>query len=165
MAREKARPWLRQANESDPAYEAFRVYLNLGPGRRLRDVSSKETGVGKSWQLVTKWSGAHDWVERVRAFDVAIAEAETDGLVSQVAFSRDANLALMDKLRGLLDSRLDAFIETKQDPTIRWTQACVAMTKIEANALMLKDDKKTNDRIDNVMELVEKALNNAGKGV
>lgn len=163
MPREKSRPWLRQENESDPAYEAFRVYLNLGAKRTLRLVCSAETGVGKSWQLISRWSGEHDWVERCRAFDVAIAEAETDGLVSQVAVSRDANLALMDKLRGLLDSRLNTFIETKQDPTIRWTQACVAMTKIEANALMLKDDKKTSDRIDNVMELVEKALNNAGK--
>lgn len=151
------RPWLRQERETTVAYEAFRVYLNAGAARTLPLVC--ET-VGKSRQLITKWSADWNWVERCRAFDVHLAEAATDGLVHDLAASRDKNLALMDKLRGLLDTRLDMFIERKQDPTVAWTRAVEAMARVEANQLIagVKDQQRNADKIGSVMELVEKAL-------
>ena len=72
----------------------------------------------------------------------ARAMAETDGMVHQLAACRDKNLALMDKLRGHLETRLDTFIARGEDPTIRWTQALTAMAKVEQNSLLLKDDAK-----------------------
>jgi hypothetical protein len=79
-------------------------------------------------------------------------------MVHALAETRDKNLALMDKLRGLLDSRLDDFIENRQDPTIRWTQACVAMTKIEANSLAMADTKKSSEKIVQIEAMIERAL-------
>jgi hypothetical protein len=148
--------WLRQDYESDPSYEAFRVYLMWGSRRSLDRLCKHQN---KSWSLITDWSRKNNWRERVRAFDRYAIEAPTDGMVHALAESRDKNLALIDKLRALLDQRLDDFMEKRQDPTIRWTQALTAMAKVEQNALLMgKDTDKTSEQIDRVEALVEKAI-------
>jgi hypothetical protein len=148
-------PWVRQEGETTQAYEAFRVYLLLGGSRTLPKV---ENELGKSRQLISHWSAKWNWVERCRAYDVHVVEARTDGMINDLAASRDKNLALMDKLRSHLSDRLDTFIQRKEDPTIRWTQALTAMAKVEANWIMLKDDSKTDARIGRIEELVERAI-------
>lgn len=145
-------PWMRQPGETTVAYEAFRVYLSV----RTQPKVCEE--LGKSRQLISKWSSDWEWLERVRAFDVHLSEAQTDGLVHQLAESRDKNLALMDKLRGLLNTRLDVFIERKTDPTVAWTRAVEALARVEANSLMLglKNQGTTTAAVTRVEELVEK---------
>lgn len=129
-------PWMRQPNEGTAPYEAFRVYLNQGAARSHPKVCEE---VGKSRQLITDWSAKWNWVERCRAFDVHLEEARTDGLVHQLSESRDKNLALMDKLRDHLSSRLDNFITRNVDPSMLWTQALTAMARVEQNSLLLTD--------------------------
>lgn len=152
MARQS---WTRQEGESTQAYEAFKAYLHLGKNRSLQGAADE---IGKSMSLTARWSGQHDWVKRSRAYDSYVMTADTDGMVHAIADSRDKNLKLMDKLRQHLSDRLDTFIERKEDPTIRWTQALTAMAKVEQNSLLLKDDVKTDERIDRIELLVERAL-------
>lgn len=147
--------WIRRDGESSSAYTAFREYLSLGGKRTLAKVGEN---LGKSLPSVELLSAKHDWVARSRDYDNYVATADTDGIAHALAETRDKNLALMDKLRGLLDMRLDDFIAQRDDPTIRWTQACVAMTKIEANALVAKDDKRTTEKIESVIALAQRAL-------
>lgn len=138
---ESLRPWMRRERETEPAYRAFQVYMRV---RTLQKVCEE---TGKSWQLISKWSAQWSWVERVRSFDCHLDEAQTDGLIHQLAESRDKNLALVDKLRDHLSNRLDEFITRNQDPSVRWTQALTAMAKLEQNALVLKEDRKTNEQV------------------
>lgn len=146
--------WTRRPEETDPAYAAFREYLDMGSDRALSKVAAT---LNKSMQLLAGWSSKHSWVERVRAFDQHVATADTDGLVHQLAESRDKNLALMDKLRDHLSRRLDEFIERNQDPSVRWTQALTAMAKVEQNSLLLgKETGKTSDGVARVEKLVER---------
>lgn len=146
--------WTRQEGETPPAYKAFSTYLHMAD----RSLTRTADELGKSLIWMKELSAKNDWYARALAFDRYMADAKTDGMVHAIAEARDKNLALMDKLRGLLDSRLDDFIERRDDPTIRWTQACMAMAKIEANSLMMKDDQKTDERIGRIEELVERAL-------
>lgn len=159
----QAHPWLRQEGETTQAYEAFRIYLNAA-GRRTIPLVCDE--LGKSRQLISKWSAQWNWIERCRAFDVHLEEARTDGLIHQLAESRDKNLALMDKLRGLLDLRLDMFLERKTDPTVAWTRAVEAMARVEANQLLAgaKDQGRATEKIDNILALVERAVAGVGTG-
>lgn len=150
--------WLRREGETNPAYEAFRTYM------KLRSTTKVAEELGKSTTLTTRWCAEHEWVSRIAAYDSYVAGADTDGLVHAMAESRDKNLALMDKLRGHLSTRLDTFIARGEDPTIRWTQALTAMAKVEQNALLLKDDAKTTEKLDNVMALVARVVENAGRG-
>lgn len=149
--------WARRDTESHPAYTAFQAY------RRLRSTTKVAEELAKSDTIIKRWCTEHDWVSRVIAYDQYIATADTDGEINLLAACRDKNLALMDKLRGHLETRLDTFIARGEDPTIRWTQALTAMAKVEQNSLLLKDDAKTTEKLDNVMALVAKVVENAGR--
>lgn len=146
--------WLKRPTESDPAYAAFRTYLEMGDTRSSRDCARV---LKKSTSQIDKWSSANDWRERVRDFEHHVAMADTDDIVSQVVEMRDENIALMGKLRGLLNLRLDDFIRDRKDPSMLWTQALTAMAKIEANSLLLGDraaTSKTTEQVARVEELV-----------
>jgi|SRR5687768_3779741 len=139
------RAWERRDDESDPAWEAFRVYLMWGSRRTLDRLCKNQ---GKSHQLISGWASKHEWRKRCMAFDSYAVEAPTDGMVHALAESRDKNLALIEKLRTLLSLRLDVFMDKMDDPTVRWTQALVAMAKIEENVLLMnKDSDKTPEKV------------------
>ena len=60
-----ASPLFPQAKgESDRAFEAFRVYLELGPKRRYATVGRK---VGSSYRTVQRWANDFDWRGRINS--------------------------------------------------------------------------------------------------
>lgn len=65
-SKEAEAPWEQQPNESAKAFEAFAIYRDMGADRSIRAVARR---LGKSKTQIEKWSRAHDWVERVRAYD------------------------------------------------------------------------------------------------
>ena len=145
--------WMRRDDETEPQYEAFRAYLLMGSRRTLPRVEKSQS---RSRQTVSDWSAKYAWQARVKAFDRYAIEAPTDGMVHALAESRDKNLALIDKLRRLLDQRLDDFMEKRQDPSIRWTQALTAMAKVEQNALLMgKDSDQTSEKVSRVEEMLQ----------
>ncbi len=149
--------WQRRDGETPPAYDAFQEYL------RVRSTGKVATSLGKSTTIIERWCSVNDWVARSVAFDRFLNDQSIDGMVHDLAACRDKNLALMDKLRGHLSDRLDEFIRTKQDPTIRWTQALTAMAKVEQNSLLMgKDDTKTSDmvlKVEDAVKRLDEALN------
>lgn len=62
-----ALPWHQQQGEGDKAYQAFEIYRNLGPARSITTV---ERTLSKSRGLISRWSSAHQWVARCRAYDL-----------------------------------------------------------------------------------------------
>lgn len=63
---EPERTWERQPKESAKAYEAFQTYLSMGTSRSLVKVSKK---LGKSEVLISRWSSAWKWQDRLRDYD------------------------------------------------------------------------------------------------
>lgn len=59
-------PWDRRDDESDPAFEAFATYRDMGAKRSIRSVARV---LGKSDTLMGGWSSQHDWPNRARAYD------------------------------------------------------------------------------------------------
>lgn len=57
--------------ESAQAYQAAVAYFEMGADRSQEAVSQK---LGKSRQLMSRWSAQHDWPERARAYDAQLAE-------------------------------------------------------------------------------------------
>ncbi len=68
--------------ESDRAFEALRVYLELGPRRRYPAVARQ---VGASLRTVKRWAADFDWRGRVRTHSAACAAqfAETERAVQR----------------------------------------------------------------------------------
>ena len=60
--------WDKRPTESAVAFEAFTEYRNFGVKRSLDKVAKK---LGKSNQLMSRWSRQHEWVARSAAWDEA----------------------------------------------------------------------------------------------
>lgn len=134
--------WLRKQGETARSYDAFRVYLNMGPGRTLAKAAEE---VGKSTTLLEDWSSQWDWQARVRAFENHLLAAETDGHAEELARVKNKQLELTDKLLDHLSSRLDDYIAKNMDPTVRWVQAFAAATKAQLAAIQLRNEAGAED--------------------
>jgi len=77
----KAEVWERQQGESARAFEAFSLYLEMGADRSVRAVGQK---LGKSRALVERWSSAHQWVDRCRAWDNHLQHEAKKAAVAEV---------------------------------------------------------------------------------
>lgn len=143
-------PWARRTTESNPAYEAFRAYMDA------RSTTKVAEQLGKSTTLITRWCTEHGWVARVQAFDTYLMEARTDGAVDWITSARTETQQLADKLRGLLSERLDDCIRLKQDPTVRWSQACGVLLKMQEHGVPPVADEKMAAQLDRVTKLLEK---------
>lgn len=62
--------WHRRDKESLQAFEAFTAYLTMGPERSLAKVASQ---LGKSNQLIERWSRRDGWQLRVGAYEEQFA--------------------------------------------------------------------------------------------
>jgi hypothetical protein len=70
-----AREFEQQPKESNKAFAAFSVYLNLGPERSLAAVARQ---LAKSEQLLKRWSARYDWPARVQAHAAHLATVERE---------------------------------------------------------------------------------------
>ena len=59
---EAALPWERQKGETPQAFEAFSIYRDMGSSRSTAKVGRK---LGKSKNLMDRWSSRWEWVEPV----------------------------------------------------------------------------------------------------
>ncbi len=66
MEDEREAMWAQQEGEGSQAYAAFGVYCELGARRSLKRVAA-QCGIREA--VVRRWSRAHAWRERVRAYD------------------------------------------------------------------------------------------------
>jgi hypothetical protein len=108
-------PWDRRSNETKPAYEAFRIYLEMGAGRSLRRVS--ET-LGKQFALITRWSSRHEWVRRTLLHEQWLYH-RSDELVSEELSGLQMKVrhnALKD-YKSLRDMLLDEMAALQMDMT------------------------------------------------
>ena len=69
MSKEKV--WERQPEESVQAYEAFKIYRDLGLKRSNQEVCQQ---LSKSRQLISRWKAIYHWDDRVMAYDKALEQ-------------------------------------------------------------------------------------------
>ena len=63
----------QQPRESDKAFAAFSLYLNMGPERSTKTVGKQ---LGKSAGLIERWCTKYDWPARVQAHGAHLALVE-----------------------------------------------------------------------------------------
>ena len=107
------KPWERQKGESEKAFEAFAAYRDMGPERSLRAVGQQ---LGKSKALMERWSVAHDWQERVRAYE---NELDKEARAKAVKGRKDMTER---HIKTVSYSHLDVYKrqEQEQAPTAHW---------------------------------------------
>ena len=73
--------WDRQSGESYPAFEAFKIYLNLS----ARTYQKVATAVGKSLTLIKRWAKNHRWRDRADAFDAELQRQSLEKAADEYA--------------------------------------------------------------------------------
>ena len=90
-------PWERQEGESVKAFEAFAVYLGMGENRSIRAVARE---CGKSSSLISRWSVAHQWVERVAAYNSDIQKKAHATAVKKAQEMADRHISIALKMQA-----------------------------------------------------------------
>ena len=109
--------------ESDRAFEAFRVYLELGPKRRYLPVARR---VGTSPRTVRRWAADFDWRGRIKTYAAGSARqfAETERAVqreelldatARAKAFRDRQYALAEALLGAVEQYLERLEDADLD--------------------------------------------------
>lgn len=81
-------PWLRRANETAKAFQAFEVYRELTPQTRSTQLVGKT--LGKCKELIERWCTQHNWVDRVKAYDDHLARLKTQAIEQRIDSGADA---------------------------------------------------------------------------
>jgi hypothetical protein len=96
-------------NESDRAFEAFRVYWELGPRRRYVAVSRK---LGTSLRTIRRWATEHNWKERIKSCSAQCAQeqaqTETEVHRGELLDMAARAKALRERQFALAEAILDA---------------------------------------------------------
>lgn len=101
----KLQPWDRRPDESGPAFEAFALYRDAGPGRTVATVASE---CHKGVSILNRWSQRHDWVDRAAAYDTEVArraavkavESDAAALARQVRQARAIQAKAVKRFQG-----------------------------------------------------------------
>ena len=72
MKNENLKAWERLSNESDAAFSAFKIYIELDE-RSYPKVSEK---LSKSLTLIKRWAKKYYWKDRAAAYDNSLLEEE-----------------------------------------------------------------------------------------
>ncbi|TAM68311.1 MAG: hypothetical protein EPN50_05040 [Chloroflexota bacterium] len=68
-------PWEPQPGESSPAFAAFVMYRDLGPGRSITKTAE---ALGRNRTLIGDWSSRWRWQERIAAWDGELSRRTLD---------------------------------------------------------------------------------------
>jgi hypothetical protein len=102
-------PYERQWKESDPAWEAFQIYRDLGARRTLAKVAKK---LGKSATLIEDWSATWSWRLRIEAWSRMIDREQRETEIAEVKAMRERQLKLATSIQGLGTIELQKRIDT-----------------------------------------------------
>jgi hypothetical protein len=89
--------WERQPAESEPAFQAFRTYLEMADERSVRAVAQR---LHKSSTMVGRWSKRWKWVARIRKYSDNLAK-KADQKAERHAQERVTEIMASHEVLGL----------------------------------------------------------------
>ena len=120
--------------ESDRAFEAFQLYLKLGPRRRYLEVARK---TGLHFRTIHRWANQFSWSERVQThtarlvgqtaqMEEEIQRAEMLDAGGRAKVFRDRQYALADAILEVAERYLEEVADADLHQ-MRFTDACKAL--------------------------------------
>lgn len=120
--------WDQAPGETSRAYNAFLIYLEMGPTRTHKKVFEK---IGGNHAVIIKWSGQWKWQDRIKAFEEAQNKALLDTKIDLTAESQkqvindliaDYQMMLDDWRKGY-EERKSTGVPLTADERIKFTSA------------------------------------------
>ena len=88
----------RQPWETSKAYNAFRIYLEMGSGRSIRGVAQK---LNKTSTQIGNWSSENQWDERIKRYENYLAKKAREKEVEDRTKMRERHIAIA----GLMEQK------------------------------------------------------------
>lgn len=132
-------PWDRQPDESNPAWEAFRIYRDMGLTRSLTKVAAE---VGKSTTLLGRWSKRHTWPLRTSAYDKDVDRQWQLTMKEERDKANRRNARIAARAMAKVESAMDFLVFEDAGEVARMMDTA---TKVEARALQIGTE--TNVRV------------------
>ncbi len=105
----------RLCGETDKAFEAFRIYRDMGSERSIPKVAQQLT---KSHTLLDRWAGKYSWSTRVKAYEDYLDNLAIEGAENARREMADRHI----QLSGMLQSVSTAKLEEWQKQVQAWQQ-------------------------------------------
>lgn len=131
----KPLPFERQPGETEKAFAAFNIYLNLGPTRSLSQVTKL---MGKNTRRPEIWSRKFDWTSRVQAYTAHLARIERETAEAMV---RSKSVDWLKRQHQQRDDEWDVrneLIETAREALRRWKSRPDRCGSLEGIARLLE---------------------------
>lgn len=93
-----AKSWERQSDETEPAFEAFRIYLDIGSGRTQEETRKI---LGKTYEVINKWAVENNWNKRAIDYDNWINREIDKKLVNEAWKTKKEHTKLYSNLRNI----------------------------------------------------------------
>ena len=86
--------WERQPGETEKAYSAFKIFLEMED----RSISKVAKYLSVSVQNVRKWSSKYNWFERAASYDSSVVESTRQLKIAAIKESLRRKVGIADKL-------------------------------------------------------------------
>lgn len=106
-------PWERQPGEGIKAFEAFNTYMLMGTSRSLSKVAHE---LGKSSQLMSKWSSLWNWVDRATAWDIEQENLARKDQIEAIKKMRKRHATLATQMLAKVTRKLSQMSEDELTP-------------------------------------------------
>lgn len=155
MAQNKAKIWERQLNESEKAYEAFKIYLNLGDNRTAQAVADK---LHKSYTLIRRWKKSYDWESRVIAYDNSLIEEARKKAKKDIETMNKRHITQALKLQKIaVDGLIDLDISRlSPNMLLKYLSLGMELEKSSREAVLADNETYNNEeKIENTTSLAD----------
>ncbi len=125
-------PWERLRGESPQAYEALSHYLDMPPATRTCRAVAE--AIGKSRQIVLRWSSKWDWVDRAADWDAEQVKAERRHRLAEIERVNREDVDMAEQGLALLLRYMPTAAALGNSPHA-WAEWAKTLTKIKRDAL------------------------------
>ena len=137
------KPWERQKGESEKAYEAFKLYRDMGEERTISAVGKR---LAKSRNLIDRWKERWHWKERVRAYDNELEkQAKAKAVKDYKAMTQRHVQIAMQFQKKALEALNHLEVNDMKPKDIK--EFIKMATDLERLNRIIKDDKQETDVI------------------
>ena len=127
-------PWERQPEETNKAWNAFRIYRDLDPSERSTEKVRKVLGCNTARHLET-WSSRYEWVSRAGAYDAHMDELKRNQRERERLAASERRIQLAKNMQLVGGAKIQDIGKKIQD-ALKKGEAIPAMSLKDAAALI-----------------------------
>lgn len=133
----KEKPWSMWTDETSPAFNAFKVYLRLGPRRSKKKVYEyfKKKGQPESLKQLGKWMRKYKWRLRAEAWDAYRDEVEQKEFIKETKRMARRHAKIAQEMQSKIIKKLKEFDpdDLTPDQLARWFEVTTKIERLSAN--------------------------------